>query len=122
MKTIHCYVSLPPASKNKIADWYNDLSPQERAYTDEFIKNMRKTREWQLPAYKLLGDGLGELRWRSSNKQYRMIGFFHDRKWCALIGCTHKQRRYTPPRCLETARDRKRHIELSQVRTEEYDL
>ncbi len=122
MKTIRCYLSRPPAARNKIADWYDKLSPQERADTDEFIKNMRKTLEWNPPAYKYLKDGLGELRWRSSNKQHRLIGFFRDQVWYAVIGCTHKQRIYSPAQCLETARSRKSQIERNEVETTEYDL
>ena len=40
LKPIRRYVS--PAGNNKVADWYNALSSQERADADEFIKNMRK--------------------------------------------------------------------------------
>ena len=122
MKTIRCYVSPPPAKRNKIADWYNDLSPQECADADDFIKNMRKTREWKPPLYKRLRDGLGELRWTSCKKQHRLIGFFWGYAWYAVIGCTHKQRIYSPAQCLETARSRKTQIERSEVETIEYEL
>jgi hypothetical protein len=50
LKLVRCYVS--PADNNKIADWYNDLSVQQRADTDEFIKDMRKKAEWKLPNYR----------------------------------------------------------------------
>ena len=122
MRVICCYVSPLPAKRNKIADWYNDLSPEERSDSDEFIKNMRKMSKWEMPHYKVLGDGLGELRWSSCRKQHRMIGFFVDDTWCAVIGCTHKQRIYSPPQCMETARSRKSQIERSEVETIEYDL
>ena len=122
MRSIRCYVSPPPASRNKIADWLNDLSPQERADAEEFIKNMRKTLDWRPPLYKRLRGGLGELRWRSNNKQHRLIGFFVGYAWYAVIGCTHKQRIYSPPDALETARIRKRQIENGEVETGGYDL
>ena len=122
MRVICCYVSPLPAKRNKIADWYDDLSPEERSDSDEFIKNMRKVQEWELPHYRSLGDGLGELRWLSCKKQHRLIGFFMSATWYAVIGCTHKQRIYSPTRCLKTALTRKNQIEHGEVETIEYDF
>ena len=122
MRSIRCYVSPPQASRNKIADWYNDLSAQEKADADQFIQKMRKTAEWKMPMYKLLGNGLGELRWPSEKKQHRVIGFFMGYPWYAVIGCTHKQNRYDPPNALETAITRKGQIERGEVETCEYEL
>lgn len=85
---IRCYVS--PAGNNKISDWYTGLLPQEKADADEFLKNMRKTRDWQMPNYRPRlrdGDGLGELRWPSENKQHRLLGFFMKGYWYAVVGC-----------------------------------
>jgi hypothetical protein len=120
---IRCYVS--PAGNNKIADWYEALLVPERADADEFLKNMRKTGDWQMPNYRPSLKGykeLGELRWASENKQHRLLGFFGKGYWYAVIGCTHKQQRYDPPDALETARRRKRQIERDEVRTVDYDL
>ena len=50
LKPVSCYVS--PANNNKIAEWYKGLSAQERADADEFIKNMRKTKDWSMPNYR----------------------------------------------------------------------
>ena len=122
MRSIRCYISPPPASRNKIADWYNDLSAQERADADEFIKNIRKLREWSWHEYRHLGEGLGELRWESEKKQQRLIGFFSGETWYAVIGCTHKQNIYKPPDTLDTAKKRKKQIEREEVKTTEYDL
>ena len=122
MRSIRCYISPSPASRNKIADWYNDLSAQERGAADVFIENMRKTRFWKMPLYRVLSGGLGELRWMSEKKQHRLIGVFMGNAWYALVGCTHKQQIYSPPRALETARTRKGQIERGEVETKEYDL
>ena len=122
MRSIRCYISPPPANRNKIADWYYDLLPQERADADEFIKDMRKTRDWKPPLYKPLGRGLGELRWSSNKKQHRLIGFFMGYAWYAVMGCTHKQRIYSPQNALETAKTRKSEIERGEVETVEYDF
>ena len=117
---IRCYIS--PAGRNKIADWYAGLSTQEQADADLFVKTQRRVRRWEMPAYRSLGGGLGELRWESQDKQQRLLGFFAGDIWYALIGCKHKQRIYTPPDCLDTARKRKRQIQNNDVPTVEYDL
>jgi hypothetical protein len=117
-KRIRCYPS-------KISEWYAALSRQERADTDEFIKDMRGSRDWKLPYYRarLRGtDGLGELRWRSEKKQHRLIGFLSRDVFYALIGCIHKQQVYKPPDALETAEKRKKQVERGEVNTVEYDL
>jgi hypothetical protein len=120
---IRCYVS--PAGNNKIADWYKDLSTQGKADADAFLRNMRMTRRWEMPMYRprlTNGDGLGELRWESEEKQHRLLGFFFEGHWHAVQGCTHKQQIYKPPECLETAKKYKKQIERREVRTVDYDL
>lgn len=123
LRPIRCYLS--PAGRNTIADWYNGLSAQEQAYADEFIKNMRRIREWGMPHYRLAlrgGEGLGELRWKSHKKQHRLIGFFAGGTWFAVMGCTHKQGIYNPPEALAIAKKRKKQIEHQEAMTAEYDL
>src|SRR5437667_874839 len=118
LKPVRCYVS--PAGNNKIADWYEQLSTQERADADEFIKGMRKTQEWALPNYrpKLAGyKGLGELRWTSEKKEQRLIGYLKDGAFFALVGCTHKQRVYSPPDALDTAKKRMKEIKDGKANT-----
>jgi hypothetical protein len=120
---IRCYVS--QAGNNKIADWYEDLSVQERADTDEFLKNMRKTREWVKPSYRPRLTGykeLGELRWSSEKKQHRLIGFFADGVWYALVGCTHKQNVYNPHDALATAKKYMGQIKRKEAGSVAYDL
>jgi hypothetical protein len=123
LKPIRCYVS--PAGNNKIADWYNDLSVQERADTDEFIKDMRKTMEWKLPKYRpsLRGyKGLGELRWISEKKQQRLIGYLQRGVCFAVMGCTHKGTVYDPADALDQADKRKAQIQDGKAMTVEYEL
>jgi hypothetical protein len=123
LKPIRCYVSL--AGTNKISAWYEGLLPQECADADEFIKNMRKTREWKMPNYRpsLRGyERLGELRWVSEKKQHRLIGYLQGGTFYALVGCTHKQQIYDPSESLDTADKRRRQIERGDARTVAYDL
>jgi hypothetical protein len=120
---IRCYAS--PAGNDRIADWYRGLLPQERSDADTFIRNMRRTREWKMPDYRPRlrdGDGLGELRWDSCGRRHRLLGFFKDGYWFAVMGCTHKQQVYNPADALETAKKNKRAIERGQVDTVDYDI
>src|SRR5258708_23357221 len=116
LKPIRCYIS--PGGNNKIADWYNGLLVLERSDADEFIKDMRKTQEWKMPNYrpKLSGyKGLGELRWTSNRKEFRLIGFLRGGTYFAVLGCTHKGRVYDPTEALAEAEKRKLKIERGQV-------
>ncbi len=48
--------------------------------------------------------GIWELKFSADNKQYRVFGVFRPgRQAVLLIGCYHKQRRYTPANALDTA-------------------
>lgn len=121
---IRCYVS--PVGKNKIADWYNDLTVQEQTDADEFLKDMRRISDWKMPHYRprLTNlKGIGELRWKSGRKEQRLLGFFMDGAWIAVIGCTHKQQIYQPANALETARKHREEIKSGKAAaTVEYDL
>jgi hypothetical protein len=65
---------------------------------------------------------IGELRWTSEDVQHRILGFYGDGVWYALVGCTHKQGVYSPADALETAVKRKHQIQNGEVTTVEYDL
>ncbi|MSV27659.1 MAG: hypothetical protein EXQ52_02800 [Bryobacterales bacterium] len=122
---IRCYCSPGGGNRNKIADWYADLSKPERADADAFLSNMRKMKDWQMPHYRphLKGlKGIGELRWFSQDKQHRLLGFFREGVWYALVGCTHKQKIYDPPDAFRTAKKNKEQIETREATTTEYDL
>jgi hypothetical protein len=123
LKLVRCYVS--PAGNNKIADWYGGLSAQERSDADEFIKNMRRTKDWNMPYYrpKLTGyKGLGELRWTSEKKEHRLIGYLQGGVFFAVMGCTHKGTVYDPADALDQADKRKAQIQNGKVTTVEYEL
>ena len=123
LKPIRCYVS--PAGNNKIADWYEDLSVQAQADTDEFIKLMRRTAEWKMPHYRTRltnYKSLGELRWSSEKKEHRLVGYLKAGTFFALMGCTHKNNIYDPTDALDQAKTRKAYIEAGKAWTVEYDL
>ena len=123
-RLVRCYVS--PAKRNKIQDWYESLLSGEQADMDAFIGIMRKLREWAMPDYrprlKGINESLGELRWQSHGKQYRLIGYFEGEVYIALLGCTHKQQRYDPSSAIETAIDRKKKIRNGEATLCDYRL
>jgi hypothetical protein len=126
LKPVSCYVSPAPAARNKIADWYSGLTVRERTDADVFIKTMRqKTEEWAMPDYRPSLKGypkLGELRWKSGQKQHRLIGHFKGGVFIALIGCTHKMNIYDPSSALEEADKRLDRITKREATTCEYKL
>jgi hypothetical protein len=130
---IRCYVS--PAGNNKIRDWYLGLLVRERSDADEFIATMQKIscESWQMPEYrrqlkpskgvsKKEIKGLGELRWESEKKQHRLLGFFGNGVWYAVMGCVHKQQVYDPADAIAIAVKRMKQIERQEVGTVEYDI
>jgi len=119
-RRMSCFVS--PAGRNKIKDWRDDLSPGEKADADEFIKNMRRIKDWAFPDWKPLFDGIGELRWKSEKKQHRLIGYFNEEIFIALIGCTHKQKQYSPTDALDTCKKRRDQIKSGEGSICNYDL
>ena len=94
----------------------------EQTEADEFLKNMQRTRKWESPQWKRLFGGLGELRWIAEKKQHRLMGFFDGDIFVALIGCTHKDKRYKPDNALNTANDRHAKLKSGQGVRCKYDL
>jgi hypothetical protein len=111
------YIS--PQGRNVIADWYAGLQTQEQSDFKALMRILAKTHQWHGGAYKPLGKqylGLGELRFYSEKKAYRVIGYFGPSRgqFTMLIGCFHKQRVYTPASALDTALRRKRFLERGE--------
>ena len=116
-----------PNQRKAIEDWRRGMQPQAKSDFDTFLKNMAKQGEWHYPAIDGLKGkkykGLSELRWISGNVQHRIIGYtLADHRYVMLIGCTHKQRRYTPTSCLDSAVERRKSIERGEATYSEYSL
>jgi hypothetical protein len=100
--------------KNVIEPWYQGLEEFGQDIFDSLLKQNAKT---PLPIHwgccKVLqgeskAEGIWEWRFFSDNKQQRVLGVFGTRRKEAifLIGCSHKDDIYTPPKCIEIARRR----------------
>lgn len=100
-----------PAGNNLIEEWYQDLSPNAKADFDTTLKTLSITSDWRdLREFKMLGQhGLGEIRFKSDNVQYRPAGYFGpgERTFSLYIGCKKKQKVYEPPDCFGLAEKRK---------------
>jgi hypothetical protein len=99
------------SGKNVIESWYDGLDESGQELFDTLLKQNAKT---PLPIHwgcsKVLQgeykqEGLWEWRFFANGRQQRLLGIFSTKRKEAifLIGCSHKDDVYTPPKCLETA-------------------
>ena len=65
---------------------------------------------------------LGEIRWEYENVQHSLIGRLENSEFKAMIGCTHKQKRYDPPDAIETAEKRWKEVRGGKGRVQRYDF
>jgi hypothetical protein len=97
------------SGRNRVLKWCDELSTKERAKLDRLIQTLEKLEQWTEPQFKTLSGkhaGLGELRWGGDqNRQLRLLGCRGPQsgQYTLLLGCSHKDRRYTPTDALDTA-------------------
>ena len=120
------YIS--PAGNNKIEEWYESLYSEEaRTEFDVLLGNLEVLDSWSKPAFRRLKGskykGLGEICFIADKIQHRVIGFSGPEtgQYTLLIGCTHKQRVYTPANALDTAVRRMRQVKSSKVEVHEHE-
>lgn len=97
--------------KCPLGDWYRDLDSRSRARADTVLRLLIASSNWSLPWFQWLSGaryaGIGEIYVRSA-LQHRLLccaaSPTQDRM-VILTHCYHKDRVYTPPSALETARD-----------------
>jgi phage-related protein len=96
---------------NPIEEWYQGLSEEAQDTFNALLKvNQKADSPDQWNGSKMLqGDckehGIWEWSFFADNRQQRLLGIFSSERKKAffLIGCYHKQKRYTPQDCLKTA-------------------
>src|SRR5437762_2423997 len=95
------------AGNNLIEEWYQNQAEEAQADFDTTLKYLSITEDWRgLKEFKMLGrDGLGEIRFRTNNVQYRPAGSFGpgDRMFTIWVGCKKKQNVFDPPDAFEIA-------------------
>jgi phage-related protein len=113
---------------NPIEDWYlSELTDDSRFMFESVLKNCQKIEnpsKWQDSRGYLSGECEGhqiwELGFKADNKQYRILGVFSKQKRkraILLLGCYHKQKRYTPSNALATAVKRKKDLTEGRANT-----
>ena len=115
-------------ANNPIQKWYDsELSDEAQFMFDNVLKNCQKIKDpskWQDSRGYLKGECDGhkiwELGFKCDSKQYRIFGVFSAEKRkqaILLVGCYHKQKRYTPDNALATALKRKKALEEGRANT-----
>lgn len=114
-------------SSNPIEAWYQELSDEAKFTFDSLLKNIHKVRlfkDWCVYKKHMKGDlqqyKIFELGFRADRREYRVLGIFgEERKQVIfLIGCYHKEGRYSPPNALKTAVQRVKDLREMQKRGE----
>jgi hypothetical protein len=115
------------SGKNRVREWCRQLSTKERAKLDRLLMMLARQQQWTEPHYKALSNvqaGLGEIRWNGNQrKQLRLLGWRgpNSGQYTLLLGCSHKQDRYTPTSALETAAQHLRDLERGIGETCEHE-
>lgn len=92
-----------------IEGWYQDLPVEARADFDWVIRELSGTDDWRerRDVKPLRGKQVhfAEIIFKTNNVQYRPVGRFgpNPREFMLLIGCSKKQKVYTPPDAFDQA-------------------
>ena len=114
--------------KLPVSEWYEKLSPRNRARAKRFMGIARKLERLEMPDFKSLRGkkfkGLLEARWHGENNvPYRIFCYIPSgRRVIFLCGCTHKDRRYNPTNASDTAVRRRKEIQDGRASTREFDF
>jgi hypothetical protein len=117
--------------RNPIEDWYQGLSEDDgQNIFDSIIKGNKKAdnpTQWhdcKMLQGKAKEHGIWEWRFFADGKQQRLLGIFgRERKQAIfLIGCTHKQRVYDPPECIDTAIRKAKDVRAGRASTSERQI
>ncbi len=106
--------------KCPVSKWYEDLTPQNKAYADRFMLIARKLRELKWPHFKHVKP-LREARWDDKDKVPHRIfcDVLSGRCVTFLCGCTHKGKQYNPTNAYDTAIIRRNEIQARKAGTRE---
>ena len=102
------------AGNNLIEKWYSELNEGAQSDFDTTLNNLTGINDWHgLKEFKMLHgkhSGLGEIRFKSGNVQYRAVGFFGPGRgdFTLLVGCEKRQRVFRPADAFDLALRRKR--------------
>ena len=109
--------------KLPVSEWYEALSPGNRARADKFIRIAQNLDQLEMPYFRKFRQLL-EARWFGENKVPHRIFCYVASGKCVvfLCGCTHKDNRYDPTNAYATAARRRGKIEAGRAGTRELDF
>ena len=118
MWTFHSYVI---GATDVVSEWYALYSAAIhlplRAKLDVRMNYLRDQPVWPDPLYHPLAgqEGLGAVRFKVKNVQYRPMGFFGpgNRTFTFVYFATEKGDKYLPKNCFEEAKARMKHVKKS---------
>ncbi len=112
-----------PLGVSDFYDWQKGI-PKKARYKLRWVMNyMKVTETWTNTKYfKLLSDGVGEIRFEIHNRQFRPLGCYGPgkREFTILIGAEEKGNRLKPPGVLETAKERRELVLHNKEYSDEY--
>ena len=108
--------------EGELTRWFA-LNRGSRAKFRIRVQHLQKTSrtEWNKKQFKYLRDGLAEIKWKCSDKEFRAVGFDFKGFFVMLLGCTHKQGVYDPHNWLNTAKKLKGEVENEQWHTAAFE-
>ena len=106
--------------KCPVSEWYEDLTPGNKARADRFIEIARKLDILELPHFRGFRELL-EARWRGENGVPHRMFCYISSDGCVtfLCGFTHKDGRYDPANAYERAERRRNEIQRNEERDNE---
>ena len=106
--------------KCPVSEWYEDLTPANKANTDRFMEIARKLDQLDMPHFKHVEE-LREARWRGKDRVPHRIfcDVLSGRYVTFLCGCTHKGAQYKPTHAYTTAVKRRDEIQDGKAITRE---
>jgi hypothetical protein len=109
------------AGNDLVEEWYSKLLEEAQADFDTTLKNLSIAEGWRgMKEFKMLGRGIGEVRFKSGNVQYRPMGSFEgERIFALLVGSTKKQNIYSPPDAFDLALKRRKLYKQGEGRLRE---
>lgn len=121
-----CYVSA--RGVDEIRAWYDGLPPAAQAKFDSRLKFLaqRPRQDWTRPLFDMLDGecrGLGEIRFKAGNVQYRPLGYFSPGMVFTLVLCAQERGgRFDPRDACGIAQARREETLTNEERVHDCDF
>lgn len=113
------------SGRRVICDWKKRFPSRRRqAIFDVFMDRIAKMNSWTVDDCKPIKNhpGCRELRWTAEKVEHRIFGYFGEKEFFMMVGCTHKQKIYDPSSAFDTLDDRKKAVANRTGQVDEYNV